>query len=213
MKKRALIIILLAILLIVADQLLKFWVKTHMYLGEELPLCGQWFKLHFIENEGMAFGMAFGGMWGKFLLTSFRILAAVIIAYLCILMVKQKVSWGLLICSTLIFSGAVGNIIDCIFYGKIFSESIYYGALSTIFPPEGGYAPWLQGRVVDMIQFDLFTIHFPESFPIWSGQYFNFFPAVFNLADSWITIGLFAMIIFFYKPLSLFVNSMNKKKQ
>ena len=184
-----------------------------MYLGEELPLCGQWFKLHFIENEGMAFGMAFGGMWGKFILTSFRILAAAVIVYVCILMIKQKASWGLLICSTLIFSGAVGNIIDCIFYGKIFSESIYYGALSTLLPPEGGYAPWLQGKVVDMIQFDLFTIRFPESFPVWSGHYFNFFPAVFNLADSWITIGLFTMIIFFYKPLSLFVASMNKKKQ
>lgn len=213
MKKRALIITLMALLLIIADQILKIWIKTHLYLGEEIPVFGQWFKLHFIENEGMAFGMAFGGMWGKFLLTTFRVCAAALIAYLVVIMLRQKTGWGMLTCSTLIFAGAVGNIIDCIFYGRIFSESIYYGSLSTLFPQGGGYAPWLQGRVVDMLQFDLFTIQFPQWFPIWGGDYFNFFPAVFNMADAYITIGLLVMIIFFYKPLAAFVNSLDKKKE
>jgi signal peptidase II len=173
-----------------------------MYVGQEINVLGTWFKLHFIENEGMAFGMVFfGGFWGKFILSIFRILASAGIGWAIFKMLKKDLSWGLLITTSLVFTGAVGNIFDCMFYGKIFSNSEYMGAVATLFPEGGGYAPFLQGKVVDMLQFDLFTI----------GS-FNFFPAIFNLADSSITIGLFTMILFYYKSLSRFVASFDTGK-
>ena len=185
-----------------------------MYLGQEIDVIGSWFKLHFIENEGMAFGMVFfGGFWGKFILSMFRIFASVGIGWLIYKMLKKNLSWGLLIAMSLVFTGAVGNIIDCIFYGKIFSNSEYMGIIATLFPEGGGYAPFLQGKVVDMLQFDLFTIRFPAWFPFFGNSYFNFFPAVFNLADSSITVGLFAIILFFFKPLSHFIASFEKPKK
>ena len=184
-----------------------------MFLGEEINLIGSWFKLHFIENEGMAFGMVFfGGFWGKLILSLFRIVAAVGIGWVIYTMLKKNIAWGLLITTSLVFTGAVGNILDCVFYGKIFSASEYMGAVATLFPEGGGYAPFLQGKVVDMLQFDLFTIRFPDWFPFWSNADFNFFPAVFNIADSSITVGLFAMILFYYKSLSKFVASFEKGK-
>jgi len=181
-----------------------------MYLGEEINLLGSWFRLHFIENEGMAFGMVFfGGYWGKLILSIFRIVASICIGWVIFKMIQKKVSWGLLIATALVFTGAVGNIIDCAFYGKIFSESVYdLSSVARLFPEGGGYAPFLQGKVVDMFQFDLFTIHFPDGFPFWGGGQFNFFPAIFNIADSCITVGLFTMILFYYKSLSAFVASL-----
>ena len=185
-----------------------------MSLGQEINLIGSWFKLHFIENEGMAFGMVFfGGYWGKLILSIFRIIASIFIGWIIYKMIKSKVSWGLLITTALVFTGAVGNIIDCVFYGQIFSASEYWGATATLFPEGGGYAPFLQGKVVDMFQFDLFTIYFPEGFPFWGGGTFNFFPAVFNIADSSITIGLFTMILFYYKSISKFVASFESPKK
>ena len=208
MKKKSVIIVSLIVLILILDQIFKFWVKTNMYLGQEINLIGSWFKLHFIENEGMAFGMVFfGGFFGKLILSLFRIIAAVGIGWIIYKMLKKNISWGLLITTSLVFTGAVGNIFDCIFYGKLFSASEYMGTVSTLFPEGGGYAPFLQGKVVDMLQFDLFTIHFPDWFPFWGSSDFNFFPAVFNLADSSITVGLFAMILFYYKSLSKFVAS------
>jgi len=207
-KKKSVIIVSLIVLILILDQIFKFWVKTNMYLGQEINLIGSWFKLHFIENEGMAFGMVFfGGFFGKLILSLFRIIAAVGIGWIIYKMLKKNISWGLLITTSLVFTGAVGNIFDCIFYGKLFSASEYMGTVSTLFPEGGGYAPFLQGKVVDMLQFDLFTIHFPDWFPFWGSSDFNFFPAVFNLADSSITVGLFAMILFYYKSLSKFVAS------
>ena len=185
-----------------------------MSLGQEINLIGSWFKLHFIENEGMAFGMVFfGGYWGKLILSIFRIIASAFIGWIIYKMTKSKVSWGLLITTALVFTGAVGNIIDCVFYGQIFNASEYWGAAATLFPEGGGYAPFLQGKVVDMFQFDLFTIYFPEGFPFWGGGAFNFFPAVFNIADSSITIGLFTMILFYYKSISKFVASFESPKK
>ncbi len=212
MKKQSLVVISLIVLILVLDQILKIWIKTNMYLGQEINLIGSWFKLHFIENEGMAFGMVFfKGYWGKLILSSFRIIASVFIGWVIYKMLRKNVSWGLLITAALVFTGAVGNIIDCIFYGKIFSASEWLGPIATMFPEGGGYAPFLQGKVVDMLQLDLFTINFPESFPLGGGGSFNFFPAIFNIADSSITIGLFAMILFYYKQLSAFVASFEKK--
>jgi signal peptidase II len=213
-KKKSILIVSLITVVLVLDQVFKIWVKTNMYLGEEIQLIGSWFKLHFIENEGMAFGMVFfGGFWGKLILSLFRLIASGCIGWVIYRMLKKNVSWGLLITTALVFAGAIGNIFDCVFYGRIFSESEIH--LATLFPEGGGYAPILQGRVVDMLQFDLFTINFPDWFPVWGGSVFNFFPAIFNIADSSITIGLFTMLIFFYKPLSTFVASfdVSKKKQ
>jgi len=159
----------------------------------------------------MAFGMViFGGYWGKMLLTSFRILASIGIGWLVFKIIKQDLSWGLVVCTSLVFAGAVGNIIDCVFYGKLFSASHYFGAVATMFPEQGGYASIFQGKVVDMLQFDLFTINFPQWMPFWGGESMSFFPAIFNIADSCITIGLFSLILFHWKSLSEFINSLEK---
>ena len=208
MKKKSVVVVLLIVSILVLDQILKFWVKTNMYVGQDIHLIGSWFKLHFIENEGMAFGMVFfGGFWGKFILSVFRILASAGIGWAIYKMLKKDLSWGLIITTALVFTGAVGNIFDCLFYGKLFSNSEYMGAIATFLPEGSGYAPFLQGKVVDMLQFDLFTIRFPDWFPFWGNSNFNFFPAIFNLADSSITVGLFTMILFYYKSLSKFVAS------
>lgn len=206
MNKRGLIVSILILLLLVLDQWLKIYVKTNMSLGEQIPLLGNWFSLHFIENDGIAFGMVF---WtrpiGKVLLTLFRLLASVGILWVLHLMIhgKQKVSFGLMICIALIFTGAMGNVLDCIFYGRIFSPSEYFGPVAQLFGGEG-YAPWMQGRVVDMLQFDLFDI------PLWHNRVFHFFPAIFNLADSYITAGLLVLLIFYYRQLSQFVSSFER---
>jgi len=213
-KKKSIVVVSLIVFILVLDQIFKFWVKTNMYLGQEINLIGSWFKLHFIENEGMAFGMVFfGGFCGKFILSLFRIFASVGIGWVIYKMLKKNLSWGLIITTALVFTGAVGNIFDCVFYGKIFSNSEYMGAAATLFPEGGGYAPVLQGKVVDMLQFDLFTIRFPDWFPFWENSVFNFFPAVFNLADSSITVGLFTMILFYYKSLTKFVASFETEKK
>jgi signal peptidase II len=183
-----------------------------MYLGEEIQLIGSWFKLHFIENEGMAFGLVFfGGFWGKLILSVFRLIASVGIGWIIYKMLKKEVSWGLLIAIALVLAGAIGNIFDSVFYGKIFSSSEIH--LATLFPAGGGYAPILQGKVVDMLQLDLFTITFPDWLPFWGGAVFNFFPAIFNIADSSITIGLFVLILFYYKSLSTFIASFESSKK
>jgi len=212
-NKKSIFAVSFILLLLVFDQVFKVLVKTNMCLGAEIPVFGSWFKLHFIENEGMAFGMVFfGGYWGKLLLTVFRLLASVGIGWVVYKIVKQGFSWGLLVCASLVFAGAVGNIVDCVFYGKLFSASHYFGSAATLFP-EQGYASVFQGKVVDMLQFDLFTINFPQWFPFWGGSSMNFFPAIFNIADSCITIGLFTLILFYRKPLSAFIDTLEKKNE
>jgi len=199
-KKKTLIPIIIISFILIVDQWLKIWVKTSMFLGEEINIFGTWFKLHFIENEGMAFGMVFfGGYWGKLILVVFRMIAVGFILWIIHKMIKLNVSKGLLICMSFICAGAMGNIIDCVFYGKIFSASDYFQNVALFMPEAGGYAPFIQGKVVDMFQLDLFTI----------GN-FNFFPAIFNIADTSITIGLFVTIIFFYKQLTAFITNFEK---
>ena len=179
--------------IIVADQILKIWVKTHMHIGEDIPLIGDWALLHFVENEGFAFGMAFGGTIGKLILSLFRLVASVALIWILTDRIGKGMRMSLMLCVTLITAGALGNLIDCCFYGLIFNESTY--SVAQMFPPEGGYAPFLLGRVVDMFYFPLFETTLPEWLPFWGGNRFVFFDAIFNIADAAITVGAFWFII------------------
>jgi signal peptidase II len=190
--KKALAIILSVL---AADQALKIWIKTTMTLGQE-HIIADWFVIHFTENAGMAFGMEFGGDYGKLALSLFRIVAVAAIGYYLYSVTKKGASNGVIIGLSLVFAGALGNIIDSTFYGLIFSDS--YGHVATVFPEEGGYAGVLHGRVVDMFYFPLFEGHFPSWVPMWGNKHFLFFNAIFNVADSAITVGM-GMIILFQK--------------
>ena len=182
-------------LFLLADQLLKIYIKTSMQLGEEFGIFGaDWARIHFTENEGMAFGMTFGGNYGKLFLTLFRIIAVGFIGYYLLTLIRHKVSKGLVFSIALIFAGAMGNIIDSVFYGLIFNESYYQ--VATLFPSEGGYAPLMYGKVVDMFYFPMFQGYYPTWFPIVGGDYFLFFRPVFNLADSAITAGVLTVLLF-----------------
>ncbi len=184
--------ILIGVILIV-DQIVKIWVKTHLHIGEEIPLIGDWCLLHFVENEGMAFGMSFGGSVGKLILTLFRIIASCVIMWAMCRLIKKNTHRAVVISLALIFCGAVGNVIDSCFYGLIFNESYYN--VAQLFPPEGGYAPFAHGKVVDMFYFPLCEWDWPSWIPGLGGKHFLFFNAIFNVADSAITIGVIILII------------------
>ena len=179
------------------DQSLKFYIKTTMYMGEEINIFGDWFKLHFIENEGMAFGMTLGGDWGKLFLSLFRIFAVGVMIYFIRTLLQKKVSTGLVVSLSLILAGAIGNIIDSVFYGLIFSESAYHLRNIAEFMPEGGgYGKFLHGHVVDMLYFPMFRGNFPEWLPFVGGDRFLFFRPVFNIADAAITSGVAIILLF-----------------
>ena len=168
-----------------------------MEYGEYFNLLGfDWARIHFVENPGMAFGIELGGDYGKLALSLFRIGAVFFLIYYIGELIKMKVSFGLLISFALILAGALGNILDSAFYGLLFSASEYHGGLAEFMPEGGGYANFLHGKVVDMLHFPLFEGKFPEWFPMWGGQHFEFFRPVFNLADTSITIGVLNIILF-----------------
>ena len=181
----------MVLLLILVDQILKFWVKTHLAVGQTVPLLGQWFNLHFVENEGMAFGISFGQQIGKFLLSLVRIvLVGLLCWYFAVFVKRGKMDGVVLTIFCLVIAGASGNIIDSMFYGIFFTESNFLQVAE--WSPGHGYAPFFFGKVVDMFYLKLFPI--PDKFPLWGGSYF--FPAIFNIADACITVGIFLMIIF-----------------
>lgn len=187
--------VLLIISVLLIDQLSKLWVKLNMTLGQEFKVFGDWFIIHFTENNGMAFGMEFGGEFGKLALSVFRIIAVIAIGYGIHYMVKHKYNQGFILCVGLIMAGALGNIIDSAFYGVIFSESTWYDR-ALLFPPDGGYSSLLHGKVVDMLYFPIISGHFPNWVPIWGGEDFLFFRPVFNVADTAITLGVILILIF-----------------
>lgn len=169
-----------------------------MGLGEEFLIFGlDWARIHFVENEGMAFGITLGGSYGKLALSLFRIIAVGFLIYYIRLLASARAAFGLLACFALILSGAVGNILDSAFYGLIFSESPYHtGAVAEMFPEGGGYAGFLYGKVVDMLYFPMFQGNFPEWLPIWGGDRYMFFRPVFNVADTAITVGVLSLLLF-----------------
>ncbi|MFA6199833.1 MAG: lipoprotein signal peptidase [Bacteroidales bacterium] len=184
--------LILIFVILIVDQILKIWIKLSMCLGQEIDLIGSWCKIHFIENEGMAFGMAFGGDWGKLLLTLFRIIASVLIFIYLKRIIDKKESKLTIYSMALIFAGAVGNIIDSLFYGVIFSDSSFFHS-ATIF--KGGYGSFLHGKVVDMFYFPIIDSTFPNWLPFVGGEPFHFFNAIFNFADVSISIGVCLLII------------------
>jgi signal peptidase II len=186
--------ILLIFLILLVDQILKIWVKTHMEIGQEIHLLGNWGILHFIENNGMAFGMEMGGRPGKLVLSVFRIAAIFGIGWFLHSLIVKKANLGLILAVSAIMAGAIGNIIDSAFYGLIFSESFNQPAV--LFPPEGGYSTFLHGKVVDMFYFPIINTHWPSWSPYKPGESFVFFRPVFNIADSAITCGVISIILF-----------------
>ena len=186
------------LLVVILDQILKIWVKTGFYLGEDYRMF-DWFQLVFVQNNGMAFGMEMGS---KLFLTLFRIVAVgVLIWIIARLRNRPWVSCGFMVCIALITAGAAGNIIDCVFYGLIFNNPMP-PAVAVIFPEGGGYAPVFHGMVVDMFYFPLFSFNWPEWVPWVGGENFLFFQPVFNLADAAISVGMIVLILFYGKQLS-----------
>jgi signal peptidase II len=192
---RMAVIIVIAILLV--DQIIKIWVKTHMHLHECIAIT-DWFKICFIENKGMAFGMEIGS---KLVLSVFRIFAVCVIGYYIYLQVKQKVRTGYIICLSMVLAGALGNIIDCMFYGLIFNASSPF-YVSYFVPFGDGYAPFLMGKVVDMFYFPLIVTTWPDWLPIVGGDDFVFFSPIFNFADASISVAVVLLLVFYRRELS-----------
>lgn len=200
-----------AVLVILADQILKFWVKTHFYIGESMPITS-WWQLKFIENNGMAFGLE---LWNKIVLTLGRIGAVILfIWFLSKVCRAEGLGKGFFIAVALITAGAAGNIFDCVFYGRIFNNPLP-PEVAVLFPEGGGYAGWFEGRVVDMLYFPLFTFEWPSWVPVFGGTEFEFFQYIFNIADASICIGVALLILFYSTDAARafqYVGNSSKKK-
>ena len=197
-SKKAFWAIAVILIILVADQIVKIWVKTHFVLGEDFQIT-PWFRIRFIENEGMAMGIK---VIGKLFLTIFRLIASFAIVYYIYLLIRNNFKLSYIILVSMIFAGAAGNIIDSVFYGVIFSESTFT-QVAVLFPPGGGYSSWLHGEVVDMFYFPLFRFVWPSWVPWVGGSEFEFFRYIFNVADASISVGIVTLLLFFRKPLSL----------
>lgn len=192
------------VLVLLVDQCLKIWIKTHLSIGESLSVFGDWFYLHFIENPGMAFGMKFWGIWGKLILSVIRLAAIVAIAWYLNRCIRRQANIGLVVGISLVLAGAIGNMIDSAFYGYLFDSGTTYDAANGYWVSYAGvsslngagYAGFLQGCVVDMLYFPLIDTNLPAWFPIWGGRHIEFFRPVFNVADSAITCGVIYLILF-----------------
>ena len=188
-RKRCWIVLSLLTLAIVADQIIKIAVKTSMQLGEGITVFGDWFQIRFIENNGMAFGME---LFGKFFLTSFRMNAVCVLVYYLTALIRDiKKPLGYIVCIAMVLAGAIGNLVDCLFYGEIFSSSL--GQVAEFVPWGEGYGEFMHGRVVDMFYFPLFT--WPDWMPVVGGDIF--FGPVFNFADACISCSVVALLIFY----------------
>lgn len=203
-KKTAVWAALVIFLILLIDQAVKIWVKTHMTLAESIEVTS-WFKIYFTENPGMAFGWE---LFDKLFLTIFRLIASGVLAYYLWQLIKKGYRTGYILCVSLIFAGAVGNIIDCLFYGVFFSESTYVQVASFL-PGGGGYGSFLHGKVVDMLYFPLIKTTWPAWVPFYGGESFIFFRPVFNIADSAISVGIALLLLFYRKDLS---ESLEKKE-
>lgn len=208
-RRRLILALLLALLLVIIDQTIKIWVKTHMELGESIHIA-DWFQIYFTENPGMAFGWE---LFDKIFLTFFRIVASVLLCWLLVFATKRRYSTGVLICLVAILAGALGNIFDSIFYGQIFTHS--YGQVATMFPdpPEVGYADWFQGKVVDMFYFPIIQSHWPDWVPGRGGEELIFFRPIFNFADACISVGVIALLIFHSGSFAHLMSSIGRKKK
>jgi len=205
MKSRIYKLLAIIFSVLITDQVLKVWIKTNLSLGEEIVVFKDWFIIHFVENNGMAFGFEFAGEYGKLFLSIFRIIAVIAIGWYLFRLARQKeISFGFLASIALIFSGAIGNIIDSAFYGMIFNHS--YGQAADFLPEGGGYATFLHGRAVGMFYFPIIQTTLPEWLPFWGGNHFIFFRPVFNIADSSITVGIFSILLFYRQQFNTLEN-------
>ncbi len=192
------VVVIIVFTILLLDQALKLWVKTSMSLGESIQIT-DWFYIYFIENNGMAYGMQIGS---KLVLSLFRAVAIVLLSYYIWKQVhKPEVKWGYIVCLSLVLAGAAGNLIDCMFYGLCFDASSVFGT-SQYVGFGNGYAPFLMGKVVDMLYFPIIDTTYPEWFPWWGGERFIFFSPVFNIADSSISVGVVALLLFYHNEIS-----------
>lgn len=205
-KGRIAIIIIFAVLII--DQAIKIWIKTHMYWHESIRIT-DWFYIYFTENNGMAFGLE---LVGKLFLTLFRIVAVGGIGWYLYRIIKHKLKTGYIACFALILAGALGNIIDSVFYGEIFTASTT-SQIAKFVPIGEGYATWFHGKVVDMFYFPIIETNWPQWMPFVGGDHFIFFSPIFNFADAAISCGIIALLLFYSKYLNTLNHSALTKKQ
>ena len=200
MSKKSVVALGLTLLLVIIDQVIKIWVKTHFYYGEEYQIT-EWFRIFFIENKGMAFGMQ---IFPKVVLTSFRIVMSIVFVYYIVKLgrqIKAVPAWGYFVCIAMIVAGTIGNTIDCTLYGVLF-DNPPYPLKATLCPDGGGYASVLNGSVVDMFYFPLAEWDWPGWMPFVGGEHFLFFQPIFNFADANLCVGVFLLLVFYYKYIS-----------